>query len=325
MMAMTLLLSLRARRKVALACLITALATSGYVYYHEYIFQEYLRIFHAGSLGVPFDSLAKEYMRAHPRVMVINEPYGSRDAVRRVTGLNRLADVVGVSDYTVIVNLMFPQYADWYLLFARNEMVVAYANHSKYRDVINQDNWYEILTRSGVKFGRSDPDADPCGYRTLMVWKLAEKYYNTSAIYESLENKVPLPTRPKESELVALVESQQLDYVFLYLSLAVQHKLEYVKLPEKVNLGNPHLASYYADVSASLSDGTVKNGEPIVYAVTIPKNAPNANLAIDFIKFMLSEEGRSIMNEWGQPPVFPAVTNNKTALPLALQPYVTEG
>ena len=324
-MAMTPLSPPKAHRKIALAFLITALATSGYVYYREYIFQEYLHIFHAGSLVTPFDRLAREYMRAHPRVRVICEPYGSRDAVRQITGLHRSGDVVGVSDYTVIVNLMFPQYADWYLLFAGNEMVIAYADHSKYRDEIKPGNWYEILTWSGVKFGRSDPDADPCGYRTLMVWKLAEEYCNNSAIYESLEDKCPLPTRPKESELVALVEARQLDYAFLYLSLAVQHQLEYVKLPEKINLGNPRLASYYAQVSVPLSDGTVKRGEPIMYAVTIPKNAPSVNLAIDFIKLMLSEEGQSVLNECGQPPVFPAVTNNKTALPLALQPYVAEG
>jgi len=315
---------LKTYRKIALILLIIVLVASVYAYSSGYIFPTYLHVFHAGSLTLPFDKFAREYMGVNSRVRVICEPYGSLDAVRQITELHRLSDVVGVSDYTVIKDLMFPQYADWYIIFARNEMIIAYGDHSKYRDEINENNWYTILNRSDVNFGRADPDADPCGYRTLMVWKLAEKHYNNSKIYESLEKRCPLPTRPKESELLALIETQQLDYAFLYLSLAVQHQLNYVKLPDEINLGNAHNASYYAQVNVSLSDETIKCGESIMYAVTMPKNAPNQNLAIDFVKLMLSEKGQNILNECGQPPVTPALTNNKAAVPLVLQPYVIE-
>ncbi len=203
-------------------------------------------------------------------------------------------------------------------------MVIAYGGHSKYRDEINENNWYAILNRSDVNFGRADPDADPCGYRTLMVWKLAEKHYNNSKIYESLKNRCPVPTRPKESELLALIETRQLDYAFLYLSLAVQHQLDYVKLPDEINLGNVNHTSFYAQVDVSLSDGTIKRGEPIMYAVTIPKNSKNKSLAVDFVKLMLSEKGRNEFNECGQSPISPALTNNKSAVPSVLQPYVIE-
>jgi len=311
------------RQKIVFILSVAALTTSGYVYYHWYVFPEYLHVFHAGSLTTPFERFAREYMSAHPRVRVVCEPYGSRDVVRQVTELHKPCGVVGVSDYTVIIDLMFPQYTGWYAVFARNEMVIAYTEHSRYRNEINQDNWYEVLDRSDITFGRSDPDADPCGYRALMVWRLAERFYNNSAIYQSLRNRCPLPTRPRESELTALMDAQQLDYAFLYLSLAIQHQFEYVKLPDEINLGNPHLAPYYAQVNVSLSDGTLKEGEPIMYAITIPNNAPDENLAADFVAFMLSER-RDILSECGQPPVFPAVTNNKTAVPLTLQPYVIE-
>jgi len=46
-------------------------------------------------------------------------------------------------------------------------------------------------------------------------------------------------------------------------------------------------------------------GKPIVYGVTIPKNAPNPDLALEFVKFLLGPEGQAIMAEQGQPPIVP--------------------
>jgi ABC-type molybdate transport system substrate-binding protein len=37
-------------------------------------------------------------------------------------------------------------------------MVIVYTSHSKFAQEINWDNWYEILTRKEVRFGRANPD-----------------------------------------------------------------------------------------------------------------------------------------------------------------------
>jgi molybdate/tungstate transport system substrate-binding protein len=50
-------------------------------------------------------------------------------------------------------------------------------------------------------------------------------------------------------------------------------------------------------------------GTPIVYGVTIPKNAPTPELALEFVKFLLSDEGQAIIAAQGQPPIVPAVTS----------------
>ncbi len=42
---------------------------------------------------------------------------------------------------------------------------------------IDAGNWHEILLRPDVQYGHSDPNSDPCGYRSLLTWQLAEKYY----------------------------------------------------------------------------------------------------------------------------------------------------
>jgi len=63
-------------------------------------------------------------------------------------------------------------------------------------------------------------------------------------------------------------------------------------------------------------------GKPIVYGVTIPKNAPNPDLALEFVKFLLGPEGQAIMAEQGQPPIVPPVAVDVEAVPEALKEIV---
>jgi molybdate/tungstate transport system substrate-binding protein len=289
-----------------------------------------LIIFHAGSLTVPFKEVGEAFMATHPGVIIEAEGAGSRTTVRKVTELGREADVVGVSDYTVIEDLMFPDYADWYICFARNQMVIAYLkNRARYAEEINSENWYEIITREGVRYGRSDPDADPCGYRTLMVWQLAEKHYGVSGLYEELYKRCPPENvRPKEVELLALLEARELDYAFVYRSIAEQHGLDFIELPPQIDLSSVEFGEFYAQAKVELSGkepgrAIIKEGKPIVYGVTIPKNAPHPEIAIAFVEFLIGPEGREIMASLGQPPIFPAIANEKEKVPKELQYLLT--
>jgi molybdate/tungstate transport system substrate-binding protein len=40
--------------------------------------------------------------------------------------------------------------------------------------------------------------------------------------------------RPKEVDLVALIESNAIDYMFQYKSVAIQHGLKYIELPKMI-------------------------------------------------------------------------------------------
>jgi len=103
-------------------------------------------IFHAGSLSVPVDALTSAFQAAHPHVSFQTEASGSNAAARKISELKREADVMMSADYVVIDKLLIPEYADWNIQFARNEMVLAYTDHSRFADEITSDNWYEILT-----------------------------------------------------------------------------------------------------------------------------------------------------------------------------------
>jgi len=290
-----------------------------------------LRIFHAGSLSVPMEQIAKAFTAYHPGVRIERESGGSRTVIRRVTELGKEADVVASADYHLIPQMMYPDFADWTIRFARNRMVIAYTEHSKYASEINGENWYEILLRPDVRFGHADPDADPCGYRTLMLWQLAEKYYQQPGLYEKLdEASPPENTRPKSVELLALLESGELDYAFQYQSVAVQHNFKYVSLPERIDLSNTDYADFYAQAVVTLTGKTpgtmveVK-GEPIVYGMTIPKNAPHPKLAQAFVAFLLGPEGRAIMKQNGQLPIVPVIVDGLDRLPDCLGVHAVSG
>jgi molybdate/tungstate transport system substrate-binding protein len=287
-------------------------------------------IFHAGSLTVPIDELTKAFQAKYPDVTFETEASGSNAAARKISELDREADVMMSADYTVIDKLLIPDLAEWNVRFARNTMVIAYNEQSQYADEINADNWYEILTREGVIYGHSDPDADPCGYRTLLVFQLAEEHYGIEGLAEQLDAACPPENvRPKSVELIALLESGDMDYAFEYRSVAVQHGLKFVELPDEINLSMVEQADFYSQASVEIAgkepgETMTMVGKPIVYGVTIPKNAPSPELAVEFVKFLLGPNGQAIMEGQGQPPIVPPVSGDVSALPAELQEMVSE-
>jgi molybdate/tungstate transport system substrate-binding protein len=286
-----------------------------------------LPVFIAGSLTVPFKAVAKEYNKQYPKVDVLMEGGGSATTIRKVTELKRECGIIGSADYKIVPKLMFPDYADWYVIFASNQMVLCFTEKSKYAKEVNADNWYKILQKEGVTYGRSDPDQDPCGYRTLMVWQLAEKHYNVSGIYDKLHGAKGDTMRAKSVDLIALLQSGDLDYAFEYDSVAKQHGLKYVQLPERINLSSAEHEAFYAQAKVSIKGAKPGQkidlvGEPILYAITIPKNYPDQAKAMSWVEFLLSDKGVKVLESSGQSSVRPAVASDKSKLPEALKKYV---
>jgi molybdate/tungstate transport system substrate-binding protein len=290
-----------------------------------------LKVFHAGSLSIPFGELEKKFEANHPDVDVQLEAHGSVVAVRQVTEVGKRGDVVAVADYSLIPSMMSPDYSDFYLQFAQNRMVVAYTEESELSDKVNSDNWYNVLADPEVRYGFSNPNMDPCGYRSPMVMQLAELHYLDSEILEELvisrsnitvkeegdkyrisapESLDPdtseLSIRPKSVDLVSMLQSGGLDYAFEYMSVAKQHGLKFVTLPRAIDLSSTKYSDTYGRVSVETSDGNVKKAKPIVYGITVPTNARHPKLAREFVRFIISEVGRKVFSEVGQPPIAPA-------------------
>ncbi len=305
------------KRNLFVLCLLTVVSLA----------KEKIVVYHAGSLAVPFSFIEKAFEKKYPQYDVQREASGSRAAARKISEIKKAADVMASADYNVIDNLLIPNDAKFNIQFATNEMAIAYTKKSKYANEINANNWTKIFLRDGVKVGHSNPNLDPCGYRSMLVTKLAEKHYNQDGLFDKLlgygnnykvgkERKNKIVVRPKETDLLGLLEINVFDYLFIYKSVAIQHGFEYITLPKEISLKDNEFQNFYKTVSFKIDGkkpGSFKviNGASMVYGITIAQNdiSPiNKKGAVKFVKFVLSKEGQKIMLENGQgiinPPIF---------------------
>jgi molybdate/tungstate transport system substrate-binding protein len=277
-----------------------------------------LVIYNAGSLTVPLQKMIEKFHLLYPEVKVVTKGGGSTAMARLISAGGEKADIMASADYKVIDNNLIPDFADWNIRFATNQLVLCFTDKSRFAGEINKTNWYEILQRKDVSWGHSDPNLDPCGYRSLMVMQLAEKYYNVPHLYNNLlANRPEKNIKEKAVQLVQLLKSGELDYGWEYRSVAVQHGLKYVSLDDKINLGNYRDDDFYSQAEVRVTGkepGTWKviKGQSVTYGVTMIKNSANPEAAKAFLAFLLSpENGLKILQDLGQPPFIPARVVNE--------------
>lgn len=128
-----------------------------------------------------------------------------------------------------------------------------------------------------------------------------------------------------------MLQTGEMDYAWEYRSVAVQHGLNYITLPDEINLGNYQMNDFYKQATVEVSGkkpGTTitRTGQSITYGITIVDAAPNKPAAEAFLAYMLDPEGGlKILAEMGQPPFVPArvpTAEMHALLPESLQPLV---
>jgi molybdate/tungstate transport system substrate-binding protein len=309
---------------------------------------------------VPFAQIEKEFEKANPNIDVEIQAHGSIQVIRHVTELGEDVDVVAVADYSLIPLLMYKTlmpngepYASWYIKPATNRLVLAYTPKSKYANEINPANWYQIISRPDVSVGLADPRMDAVGYRTLIVTKLAESYYGVSNIMQDTigkfftipiasvsQNNASLITVPEllepssdrmylrgaSMQLIALLQSGDIDYTFEYRSVVDQQNLSFLELPPEIDLSDRNFQEDYRDVRVKIDFRRFKSvvpefeGLPIVYGMTIANNSLRKREAAKFIQFVIGPEGQRIFTENHHPPLNPAECDNASTLPDELKP-----
>lgn len=286
-------------------------------------------IFHAGSLSLPLKKIAEQYMKENPDVTIEMESAGSVACARKITELKKPCDIMASADYQIIDKMLIPDYSSWNIHFAANSMVIAYTDKSRRGDEINTGNWIDILLDKDIYYGRSDPDSDPCGYRTILTLKLAENYYGREGISDLVLAKDMNMIRPKEVDLLGMLEVNAIDYIFIYKSVALQHGLRILELPPETDLSLPQLDSIYSTVSVDIAGSkpgesiTIK-GSSMVYGLTVLDDSPNRDEAIDFLEYLLGESGMTIVEEMGQKLKTPPVVSSLSLLPEKLKTLCIE-
>jgi molybdate/tungstate transport system substrate-binding protein len=115
----------------------------------------------------------------------------------------------------------------------------------------------------------------------------------------------------------------------------VQHELNFIELDDHINLSKISeelhgVENSYGEASMEIIKEAgpppiyqTKKGKPIVYGITIPSHAKNKDLAVEFIKLLLSDTGRNVMEvENGQPFLETLLCDHPENLPTQLKEVV---
>jgi molybdate/tungstate transport system substrate-binding protein len=264
-----------------------------------------LHILHAGSLSRVMEELRHRLAERFPHLSLLGRGGGSVALAEEILR-GSPCDLYLTADYRNIEDLLR---GSGKLIravrFACNEKVLSFSGASRFAEQVNEANWFELLADPEVCLASTPPDADPGGYRTLMVLQLAELHYGRPGLAARiLDNprRLVLPAETPTHEINAMARSGVIDYMIRYRSSSVDLGFRTVPLPGEINLGDPRHAPFYKKASVELHTlgGTITvRGEPIVYGAAIPESAKHPEAAEAFLELLLSPEGTAILERRG--------------------------
>ncbi|HLX41671.1 MAG TPA: extracellular solute-binding protein [Ktedonobacteraceae bacterium] len=288
-----------------------------------------MKVLHAGSLTTLVRQRLGPAMHQASDITLESESGHSVALASAIKEGRTSGDVFLSADAEVNKVLLGPTNGDvirWFVIFARNAVVLAYSPQSKFLADFEQARngaipWYQVLLQPGVQIRRNDPNLDPMGYYTLLVCALAEEYYNIPDLKERLLGN---PTNPEQINQPGLVQLErgETDAMFLYLSAAADRGLPYLRLPDEINLSNPAMATAYARVQYTTDSGQTFHGKPISFSAAVLNNARNPQAALHFVEYLLSPAGQQLVQATHFLPGQALVGGDASAIPDRLRPHI---
>lgn len=181
---------------------------------------------------------------------------------------------------------------------AHTSMVIAYPSSSRFAAAWKRQPWWQVLQQPGLRLGRSDPRTDPQGRNFIFVCRLAERYYRQPELaHRLLGNEINAAQIFSEASLTARLQTGQLDAAPAYRFQPAPFRLDWVDLPDAINLGSP--PAY--PVTLSL-EGTTYKPEPLDFLAAVLKGAPHPAAAHRFAQWLQGPEAQKILRDAGYGP-----------------------
>ena len=248
-----------------------------------------LEVFHADSLAGPMQELKKAFEGKNPGLTINLTSGVSKQLAERILKGDACDVFASSSPAVVEEDLMNKKIAGtgkdaatWYVVFSANEMAVVTAKGNPLGIRQAAD-----LAKPGVRFVRVTAEKDLSTNRTIEFLKKATALEGKPELAQKIIDGAPAdPAKPGSvPETIRAVKEGSADAGVVYYSAAVaaRNDLDIVRFPAGVNLSD-----------------AIRN------AASVPGTAANEKTAMEFVKFLLTEEGRNILQATGQPPVVPA-------------------
>ena len=234
-------------------------------------------VFAAGSLARPLRAALDSIAESDGSTVRL-EIMGSREILRAVTSLGRTPDLIVSADADELEQTLIPAYVTSSTTFASNRVVLALSPRRAVSDSVTPVNWADVAGSGTIRIARADPARAPLGYRTQMVWQLAERALARPGLAARLAAASPEALmRGNESDLAALLESGDADAAWCYESLARSLKIPYVRIGDAVDLGAVADSAIYRLATVRIAgdkpgDSITVVGTPIRYAIAVLTN-----------------------------------------------------
>jgi molybdenum ABC transporter molybdate-binding protein len=259
-----------------------------------------IEVFHADSLAGPMKALKAAFEAKNPGVAVNLVSGRSQELAERILN-GDLCDVFTPSapaaiDKTLIgkkMNGVDKDAATWSVIFSANEMVLITGRGNPLGIKMMID-----LAMEKVRFTRVAGEKDLATKRTVDFVRNVATLEGKPDLAPGIIDKAAVdPTKPRTvPQVISDVVSGKADAGVVYFSAAIadREKLEILRFPAGVNLSSE-----------------IRN------AATVPASAKDPATALKFVRLLISDEGKAILEATGQPPVTPPIING--AVPAGLR------
>ena len=303
-----------------------------------------LHICHAGSLLAAFTQIEDGFKKQHTGVTITDTSGGSVDLVRRFAAGSLECDVIAPADHLVIDTMLKPaKLADYTIVFASGRMVLAYsANDPKASSLPVSGafhppasvprvtgTWYDTLTAPGVRISGAHPFLDPGGYRSHLIFDLAQSHYQVAGLYNALLQHYHVNVADPSTPAPALGKDFSFQFTYEHnaaRSAKADASYRYATLPPEIDLSRPPSraasitipglgipgSSAFVTIPASATE----------WGVTIPSKSRNRASAIAFVATLLGPAGGAALLTNGPTPSTPAPVSqhDRQILPAELRP-----
>lgn len=248
---------------------------------------------------------------------------------------------VSVSKSSYSQSYLGSRYSGWAIAFASDQLVLAYSNSTqtalvnsivaefgsalKTNSTQDYTSAYENLTSGKVKVGISNPSSDPAGLRGWISLEIAgELYAGKESLFTSrIVANGGVSNSTSAAELVTPLTTGNIQFLFIYKSVAVSDRLPYIELSNYTNFGNASMEGFYSGFSYSTATGPAY-GSPIMLLVTsLAGNGADTAASLNFAVFVVMHN--SEMAKFGLVPIAVSLLFNDTAVPPPISDLLSQG
>ncbi|MFI5450074.1 MAG: extracellular solute-binding protein [Candidatus Bathyarchaeia archaeon] len=302
-----------------------------------------LILYSADSMVAESTTLENAFTNSTGIMMAPPKAGGSLVLAQQIADGNPVSVFLSVAKPAVEPLYLGNQSSGWAIEFASDQMAIAYSNESlqnsaaatsilaEYNSAVMANTtqaWYNFfanVTSGNVKVGIANPNADPAGYRAWIVLEAAGQAYanNSSFFANRIITNNGNTTAASAADLISPLQTGQIQFLFIYRSAAIAHKLNYMQLPAQINLGNPKYSQFYSQFTYTISKG-VQKGSVIGLWITVPVDSTDTAGSLQFVVFVV-KNSPTLLAPYGLIPMTPARLYNSTTVPQPIQELVSQG